>query len=161
MHLYSWIASGAIQVTTHPYKVADLHLRTFNLHLTPAFVFAAKYVFGVEGGACDRLHLSTCLSVTNIYKRKRWSGLNFAFHMVVLRRMKHIDNGGLCDPPSSAAIRLTFWFQIICSLTLSDKHTITAVHITVSNTKKYIDFCEPITFPMAMSPGQALATLWQ
>lgn len=108
MHLYSWIASGAVQVTTHPFAVADLHLSTFNLHITAALVFATKHVFGVEFSVCDRLHLSTCLSVTNIYKRNGWFGKSVAFHMVVLRRKKSIDNGEPRDLPSSATIRPTF-----------------------------------------------------
>lgn len=114
MHLYSWIASGAVQVTTHPSTVADLHLSTFNLHLTAALVFATKHVFGVEVSVCDLLHLSTCLSVKNIYKRNGWFGINFAFHMAVLRRMKRIDNGELPDLPSSATISQPFDFQMIC-----------------------------------------------
>lgn len=88
MHLYSWIASGAIQVTTHPFKVADLHLTNFYLHLT-AVVFDTKHIFGVEVSVCDRLHLSTCLSVTNISKTNGWIGINFAVHIVVSKRMKH------------------------------------------------------------------------
>lgn len=48
MHLYSWIASCAGQVTSHPLKVCDLHLSTFNLHLTAA-CFCYKSCFLGEG----------------------------------------------------------------------------------------------------------------
>lgn len=41
MHLYSWIASGAVQVTTHPHKDADLHFLTY----TAAFFFFLQILF--------------------------------------------------------------------------------------------------------------------
>ena len=83
-----------------PFEVADLHLSTFNLHA--ALVFDTNHVFGVDGDACDRLHLSTCLSGMD--------GLAyiFAFHMVVPRRTKRFDNGDLRNLPCGSTIMTNF-----------------------------------------------------
>lgn len=53
MHLYSWIVSGAVQVTTHPHYIADLHS-------TGLCLFPTNLVLGVDVSICDHLHLSNC-----------------------------------------------------------------------------------------------------
>lgn len=109
IHLYSWIAAGAIQVTTHPFKVADLHLTILNPHLT-AVVFDTKHTleWGLVYVIASIWTSLGCLSQTNILKTNVWIGINFAVQIVVYKRMKHIDHGDLHDLSSSTIIKLTF-----------------------------------------------------
>lgn len=70
IHLYSWIASVAFQVTTPSFKVADPQ--------------QARPDFGAEvvyQSVCDEHHLSTCLTLTNIKKNKWQVGPKRCFEL--------------------------------------------------------------------------------
>lgn len=60
MHLYSWIASGAVQVASQFFEVADLHLTTLT-HIEPLLLFFLQNMFLETRVVCvTAIHPSIC-----------------------------------------------------------------------------------------------------
>lgn len=97
IHLYSWIASVAFQVTTPSFKVADPQ--------------QARPDFGAEvvyWSVCDDHHLSTCLTLTNIKKTNGKLGQNVALNLVGPRKDDALTLETCATFHSSSTIKSTF-----------------------------------------------------
>lgn len=85
MHLNSWIASGAVQVTSQSFQVADLHLTT-SIYMEPLLLVFLQNMFLEMRVVCvTAIHPSVHLFICDKHPKKLFSLASTDSHSATIR----------------------------------------------------------------------------